>query len=133
MALKDGKILDYEHWEMIENGAKPSYTNFPTGAGGTLYPPNVFPDIVDDRQLFEKLCPKGDDIWFWAMAVLNETRIATTEVNLNYLKYVNIARGLGILDTEGTLWSGNKNDENNRQVQNVIGHFPEILERIANE
>ena len=131
--LADGEIADYWDWKIIRNGAGPAYTILATGSGGILYPPGAFSDKVFDRRLYEELCPSGDDMWFWAMAVLNGTKIVNTKVNLNSLKYVNIAREIGILDNDTTLWNMNKSNHNNIQIQNLINHFPEILKSVAEE
>ncbi len=41
------------------------------GAEGILYPPHIFPEIVFDEELFLKLAPKADDLWFKAVALAN--------------------------------------------------------------
>jgi len=53
----------------------PCYANKLTGVGGVLYPPNsLYKDILDE-ELFMKLAPTNDDVWFWTMAVLNNRKI----------------------------------------------------------
>ena len=129
----DNEIADYWDWKIIKNGHGPAYSMLATGSGGILYPPSAFSDTVFDRKLYEELCPSGDDMWFWAMALLNGTKIVNTKVNMNFLKYVNIAREIGILERDTTLWNMNKKDHNNVQMQRLINHFPEILKRITEE
>lgn len=41
---------------------------------GILYPPQSLNEIVFEQETFEKLCPTGDDIWFKACSLLNETK-----------------------------------------------------------
>lgn len=64
----------YRNWNILENqhGASPLY--FLTGVGGTLYPPHTLSDEVFNEDAFLRLCPKADDIWFYAMALLNNTQ-----------------------------------------------------------
>ncbi len=45
----------------------------PIGAWGILYPPRSLSKITVDSELFLKLAPKADDLWFKAMALLNGT------------------------------------------------------------
>ena len=73
--LTKGGIAPYKKWKKKINGSKPSYLNFLTGAGGVLYPPSIFYKDVLNKQIFEELAPKADDVWFWAMAVMNNTKI----------------------------------------------------------
>lgn len=128
----DGLIDEYNNWNLINSYAEPSYLNFPTGAGGTLYCPDSLCDKVHDEKLFLDLCPNGDDIWFWAMAVLNKSKIVVVQKPLNDLIYINLARQRGILN-EITLWSSNKDGKNDIQIQNVINQFPEILSIIKDD
>ena len=45
----------------------------PIGAWGILYPPNCLSSQVLDVDLFLKIAPKNDDLWFKAMALLKNT------------------------------------------------------------
>lgn len=45
------------------------------GLGAVLYPPHSLGDLVFDRQLFQRLCPTNDDIWFWYCAAKNGTPV----------------------------------------------------------
>ena len=60
------------------------------------------------------------------MAVLSKTKIRGIENPMPRLCYINPARDLGLLN-EKTLWELNK-FENNVQFDNVIKHFPELLD-----
>ena len=121
----EGEITPYNKWNIIEEDGETSYLNLPTGAGGTLYFPNALSDIVFEKSLFEEFCPTTDDLWFWAMAVLNKTKITCIDNPYNKLKYVNIARDLGIINSP-TLWDFNYAGNNDKQFNKLLDHFPEI-------
>lgn len=125
----DGELDEYKYWPLVNKFAKSTFLNFITGVGGILYFPNALSDIVFKTELFKKLCPTGDDIWFWAMAVLNKTKITGNLKPHNALKYVNISRELGI-DNNRTLFHFNKNGQYDMQIKNVINYFPEIIKII---
>jgi hypothetical protein len=61
-----GELAPYRQWPYdVEEGAKaPSMDIMPTGVGGVLYPPQSLHRMATDRGAFERLCPKGDDLWF---------------------------------------------------------------------
>jgi len=63
----DGRPLPYRQWqlELREESAHP--LNFFTGVGGVLYPPGCFAPEVRDESLFQRLCPRTDDVWLWWM------------------------------------------------------------------
>lgn len=66
---KDGKIGSYLDW--VKKGAHDSSIyNVPTGVYGILYPPHCLHEDILNEELFLRLCPYADDIWFKAMSLL---------------------------------------------------------------
>lgn len=68
-----GRLRPYNEWRFTEKHYEPSFLTFPTGGGGTLYPAHSLAQEVTRAESFMKLCPTADDIWFKAMALLNDT------------------------------------------------------------
>ena len=67
-----GKLKRYRNWNHLSPGmVGPSSKLFPTGVGGILYPPTSLNQEVFNEAAYMVLCPKSDDIWFKAMALLN--------------------------------------------------------------
>lgn len=73
ISYKDGQLLPYKSWPFGKDCKRPDAL-LPIGAGGTLYPIGAFDQTVFDRELFLKLTPKADDLWFKAMGLLNGTK-----------------------------------------------------------
>ena len=127
------KILPYKMWEHETYNQQPDYINFFTGSGGVLYPQGCLNTDVLNEELFTKLAPNADDIWFWAMAVIQGTKIKVVEDNIKQLTYINPERELG-LNGETTLCSQNcGKGQNDIQLAQVLKHYPQIMERIINE
>jgi poly(ribitol-phosphate) beta-N-acetylglucosaminyltransferase len=61
----------------------PDLLAFPYGTGGVLYPPGSLHPRVFEVETFRRLCPKEDDIWFKAMALLQGTPVVTTALGIN--------------------------------------------------
>ena len=123
---KNKNIQKYSKWIRQASNIEPSLCNFLTGAGGVLYPPDSLYKDVLNEELFLKLSPTADDIWFWAMAVLNNTRINVIKNNIAVLHFTNIERELG-LNGEKTLYR--KNDiggANDKQLKNIFNHYPNL-------
>lgn len=58
------------------------------GGSGTLYPPgSLYSDAINE-ELFMSLAPTNDDIWFWAMALINRTKITWIKNHMKTLYYV---------------------------------------------
>ncbi len=119
-------LAPYKKWPKKIKVCKASYLNFLTGVGGVLYPSGCLYKDVLNEELFTKLSPKADDVWFWAMAVLNKTKICIADNWVKRLTYINPERERGLTD-EVTLFSFNKKGGNDVQIRNVINHYPEIL------
>lgn len=127
----DNKFKPYSEWKMIIQNNKASFLNFATTGGGNLYPPRSLYDDVLNEKLFMKLAPNGDDIWFWAMSVLNNTKIKIIEDGYNDIIYTNPKRELCIGE-ETTLFQKNK-EGNNLQLKNIIEYYPQIINKLNEE
>lgn len=111
---------------------KPSIINFPDAKGGVLYPPNsIHSDILNSSELVEI----EDNLYFWAMSVINGKKIKAIPegyFNLNYInppkKYFNDEKELKnknndiIKDT----WEINS-------IKKLLNYYPELLEKIKEE
>ena len=81
----DEKILKYNKWEHEVFDIKKSRSIFPTSGGGTLYPPNSLHKDVFKREIFLKNAPNADDIWWYYMALMNESYFTVTPYNKKLL------------------------------------------------
>jgi len=104
---------------------------FPTGVSGILYPPNCLYKETINKELFMKLAPNADDIWFWAMAIINKEYFGHES------PYIVIENGysqnLQDIEPEQTqggnaLWNYNSQGGNDIQLKSVIEKFSEIRE-----
>lgn len=70
--IENGIPSHYAEWKHVLSMEK-SLLMFPIGYGGTFYPVGSLNEIVFKEDLFMKLCPLADDIWFWFCGLLNNT------------------------------------------------------------
>lgn len=122
----EDKIEPYSKWDKAISISYPSSINFLTGVGGVLYPPNSFSQEVFNEVKFKQLCPLADDIWFWAMAVLNNRKIKVVENAITNLTYVNPQRELGLLNEQTLISENCFNNKNDEQLKNVLNAYPEL-------
>jgi hypothetical protein len=71
---EENKPASYLKWKYGIDDEQVLPLNFPTGVGGILYPPKCFNQKVFNDKVFMDICPNADDIWFYAMALLNGTK-----------------------------------------------------------
>ena len=70
--IENGTPSHYSDWKHIPTNSK-GLLIFPVGCGGILYPAGSLNEIVVREDLFVKLCPIADDIWFWFCGLLNNS------------------------------------------------------------
>lgn len=123
--FKNKHILPYKKWYHSCNVSSVSFNNFLTGGGGALYPPRCLSSDIYNEELFKELCPLADDIWFWAMAVLNGTRIKIIENAQTEPFYIDGTQ-------EEALCKINTGEQNmnDTQLAKVLQRYPEIMERL---
>lgn len=112
------------HWLKNE---KPSYLNKITGCGGVLYPPNSLNQEVFNEKAFREIIPTQDDVWFWAMAILNQTKVKEVAGFKIQLATVENSQEFGLSKI---------NTKNNKGLDSLIAskiiieQYPEILDII---
>lgn len=123
---ESGDFAKYTSWTQDVKNTNSAFSNFFTGCGGVLYPPNSLHKSVIDERTFSKLCAHGDDIWFWGMSVLNSTKIRPV---------TNSDFDLSITpDTQATaLWRANVRGQNDLMIKSMLEHFPELKSKIKEE
>lgn len=134
--IKDGKLLSNKEWTHCISGFPPSYSLCPTSVGGCLYPPKVFSEHSDVKniEIFTKLCPNQDDLWIWAMSLLNNTKINTVKNNMNNkLVYINPERELGLLEDKPLNYFNGVLGGTTKQLENLLNFYPQILDRLLDK
>lgn len=124
----------YRRWRKLQNKfwrklffGRPSFKNNATGVGGVLYPPHsLHPDVFNEK-LFKKIAPTNDDLWFWAMTVLNGTKIAIVPNAIKSLPLIPNSQKI-------SLWSENNasqaKNKNNDSLHAIIAHYPQLKKLI---
>jgi hypothetical protein len=113
----DGRIAPFAEWDFdVADAAsrRPSTDLVPEGVGGTLYPPRSLDPIVIRRDLFQRLCPHGDDLWFYCCARMIGTKAKKAGGRL-------IASGWE--PSSSSLWSENKLGGNDRMWRALEEEF----------
>lgn len=108
------------------NDNKPSFRNYFTGVGGVLYKSNFFNDEIYNEDLFMKLAPTEDDKWFFAMALLNGTKISIVK---NNNKIIEIG-----YDNYDKLYDINKTGINQETFNRLLEYYGDkLINKIIND
>ena len=116
----------YRWYDFVLKRIHSGFLNIQTGVGGVLYPPHSLKEEMIDEELFTKIAPTTDDIWFWAAAVANGTPVIPVPFGHNKPKSVGKPRELSLKTTN--FKSGE--DKNAAALKAVLEQYPEIRERI---
>ncbi len=69
----EGQLAHYDEWKTESRSNVSEPWLMPIGYGGVLYPPHCLHTDVQNRELFLRLTPRADDLWFKAMSYLAGT------------------------------------------------------------
>lgn len=120
--------IKYNLLKLVKNECA-SFLNIPTGAGGVLYPPNSLSKDVFFENIFLDIAISADDLWFWAMAVVNNTKIHSVQPNYNELIYTDIQNEL----SKDTLnYINVKNNENDKQLYAILDKY-DLIKKIKSK
>lgn len=131
--FSDKKIQDFFEWKIIRKNNKkwqntPRFNIYLEGCGGVLYPPHCLYKDALDSEKFMRLAPNSDDLWLWAMAIINGTKIACVPNPLmgNGAAFTNPA-------SNPALWHSNMRGGNDRQLKALLEVYPQILQILNKE
>mgnify|MGYP000001824772 FL=1 len=119
----------YRWYDFLFKRIHSGFTNIGTGVGGILYPPHALKAEMLDVDLFTRIAPTTDDIWFWAAAVANGTPIVPVPFGHNKPKGVGKPRELSLK----TLNFKSGTDRNAAALKAIVEKYPIVGERIGYE
>jgi len=121
--MVNGKYLPYSQWkDEVVSGTNPQFSLI--GCGGILYPSDVFDDEILKEDVFMKLAPSADDLWFWAMEKRQGIPVRVTP-NARYGLHTPVNR-VDAWDPNrgGSLYLINEiNGKNDFQLKNLIDYY----------
>ena len=124
------KWKKFRWYHFLFGKVNPSYRNLQTGVGGVLYPPHSLKKEMIDEELFTRLAPTTDDIWFWGAAVANGRKLMPVAGGRH-----NKPKGVGKPDNLSLKRVNFKRgeDRNLAAFKAILAAYPEIKERVDNE
>ncbi len=117
----------YRWYSFVLKKIHSGFGNLQTGVAGVLYPPHSLKMEMLDAELFTKIAPTTDDIWFWAAAVANDTPIVPVPFGYNKPKGLDKPRVLSLKTSNFKTGT----DRNAAALKAIIEKFPEVGKRIG--
>lgn len=119
----EGHLNDYQKWIDADFVKKLQIEmGFAVGVGGILYQRNLLHEDLTNVELFKKLCPRADDIWFFVMAKLVKTKYREVRAQKNY--FVPLDFFYQYTHKEASLSASNRDENmNDVQIKNVLEFY----------
>jgi len=119
--IRDGNIAPYNEWDDTISDSNDENV-FPTGGAGCLYKKSMLYKDVTNDELFMKLCPLADDVWFFFMEILQGTkRIVLQRKGYVYIPLDNFYQ---FFHRHSNLSSRNCHEnQNDLQIANMIDYY----------
>lgn len=122
-AKRDDVYIPYSQWKDCKYGTIDSPSSF-IGCCGCCYPPNVFDDEIFKKEIFMKLCPQADDLWFWTMEErLQIKRQYITPKGYGFHEYVNRIEEADHYSTATLTYQNVTMGWNDKQLQALIDYY----------
>lgn len=118
----------YRWYDFLFKRIHENYLNLQTGVGGVLYPPHSLKEDMMDVELFTKIAPTTDDIWFWAAGVANDYPVIPVPFGRNKPKGIGKPKSLSLKSTN---FKGSE-DRNSAAICAILEHYPELKDKINN-
>ena len=106
----------------------PSYIHKITSVASCLYAPSLFNEEVLNERAFLRLSPTNDDVWFWAMAILNGRRVNVVENNIDTLNYIPGTQHVGL-----SITNDGEQQLTLKCIENVLNAYPVLREILRYE
>lgn len=123
------KWKKYRWYNFLFKKIHSDFRNIQTGVGGVLYPPHSLKTEMLDVNLFTRIAPTTDDIWFWAAAVANNVPVIPVPFGYNKPKSLNKPRNLSLKTTNFK----SDIDRNAAALAAILKEFPNVGKRIGFE
>ena len=124
VSFNEGKLADYINWTRTVYNKKPSYNNFLTSGCMALFYPDCFYKDILRQDLFMQLCSDTDDMWFWAMTVLNDVKIKIADNCKTTFDTIDGTQEHGLWQTK------NKNGNNDNNLKLILEYYPQLMEKL---
>lgn len=112
----------YRWYDFVFRKIHRDVRNIQTGVGGVLYPPRVFRQEMIDEELFTRIAPTTDDLWFWAAAVANGRCVIPVPFGHNKPHGLGKPRELSLKTVNFKAGT----DRNSAAFRVILDHFPEL-------
>ena len=119
----------YRWYHFLPGRDKSSFANIQTGVGGVLYPPHSLNEDMIDSDLYTRIAPTADDLWFWAASVANGRRIIPVPFGQNKPRGLGKPKELSLK----TINFKTGRDRNTEALKAILNQYPDLRNRILNE
>lgn len=119
------KNAPYIEWKEIQPPCNANFNFLSVGCAGILYPPKCFYKDILREDIFTRIAPLGDDLFFWSMATLKGTKTKLVDNALGHPKHT-----LNFWDSPNLYEKNCYDNLNDTQFNNILDQYPKLTEFI---
>lgn len=119
----------YKWYDFVFKKYHFSHLAMQTGVGSVLYPPNSLDEKMLNPQIFMKLAPSTDDVWFWAAAVSKGTYVVPVPFGKN--RAIEIGKPVAL--SLKTINLKPNDDRNRKALERILDFYPGIKNTLLEE
>lgn len=112
----------YRWYDFVFRKIHRNVHNIQTGVGGVLYPPHALRQEMIDEDIFTRIAPTTDDLWFWAAAVANGRCVIPVPFGHNKPRGLGKPRELSLKTVNFKAGT----DRNSAAFKAILDNFPEL-------
>lgn len=117
----------YKWYDFIFKRYHFSHFAMQTGVGGVLYPPHSLDESMLDPEVFMKLAPTTDDVWFWAAAVSKGTYVIPVPFGKSAAKGIGKPEQISLRHIN----LNPEDDKNRKAFEKIVEYYPKISKRLG--
>ena len=119
------KHSSYIEWKEVQPPCDAKFCFLSIGCAGILYPPKCFHKDILNEDIFTKIAPLGDDLFFWAMATLKGTKTKIVDHALGHPKHT-----LNFWDSPNLYEKNCHENFNDIQFKNILNYYPKLTKMV---
>jgi hypothetical protein len=120
------KWWKYKWYHSLFNSLYFDFATMQTGVGGVLYPPRSLDPEMLDPQVFMSIAPTVDDVWFWAAATSQGTKVLPVPFGRIKLHKLEKPGAIALC----TVNTGSGVDVNRNVAAEILKRFPNVKQRL---
>ena len=120
---RNGRYIPYAEWKNDQYADENTEVSL-IGCGGGIYPPGIFDEEILKDEVFMKLAPTADDLWFWVQEMRNGISVRLTpKFGYHLLRSVNKIEDFDVSNSDNLTLTNVVQGRNTQQFEALLQYY----------